>query len=85
MSGTAITSCAAVTVVTTTLFKSSVFYGAQYQSSTAIMTFGIPASTVSTIVTPFWGRVGPLYYTGKATTALTFASIISGGLVTSAA
>lgn len=68
MSGTAVTSCGALALVTTTLFKSSVFYGAQFQSSTGITTTAAGISA-STITVPFWGRVGPLYTTAKAAVA----------------
>ncbi len=81
MTGTAVTSCASAAVVTTTLFKSNIFTGAQYQSTTGTINYA-PAITSSSNIVPFAGLVGPNLYVAKATTALTWATIISGGLIT---
>jgi hypothetical protein len=54
MVGTATTSCVASTIVTTTLFLKSVFYGAQYQSSILTVT-----PTVTALIVPVWGKSGP--------------------------
>lgn len=85
MTGTAITSCAAATVVTTTIYKSNVFYGGQYNSITGIYSDKGNAA-VSTVVMPFYGKVGPGHaYYAKAVAASTFATIITYGWTTSTA
>jgi len=71
MSGTAVTSCTSATVVTTSLFKSNTFYGAQYQSSIGIYN-ALTSITSAAITVPFWGKVGPAYYVAKAAIALTW-------------
>jgi len=60
MSGTAITSCAAATIVTSTLVTSTKFVGAQFQSATGTYTPGA-ATVAATTTLPFFGRVGPGY------------------------
>jgi hypothetical protein len=72
MVGTATTACAVATIVTTTLFTSSKFYGAQYQGSILTITSSKDAATTTSITTtvPVWGVQGPGYYATKTTTAL---------------
>jgi hypothetical protein len=81
MSGTAVTSCASATVVSTILFKSNIFTGAQYQSS--IGSYQAATGTASsTNIIPFYGMVGPALYVAKAATALTWTTITQAGLYT---
>jgi len=44
---------------------------------------GITGITASTTAVPFWGKVGPAWYVAKASTGLTFVTIITSQLVTS--
>jgi hypothetical protein len=48
MSGTAITSCSVGTAVTTTLYKTNIFTGAQYQSVSSILSASSSSGTVTT-------------------------------------
>lgn len=85
MSGTAITSCAAVSVVTSTLFKSNIFTGGQFQNAGIIWSAqgatGGTATAVSTTTIPVWGRVGPGYYTTKTgITAATWSAAGTGSV-----
>jgi hypothetical protein len=56
MVGTATTACAVATIVTTTLFATSKFMGAQYQGSILTVTSSIATGvTAITTAVPVWG------------------------------
>jgi len=91
MSGTAVTSCIMTATIYASLFKSNIFTGAQFQSSSGTWT-GSTALASSINIVPFWGKVGPGMYYAKAATALTFLptpqtapAIATSGLVTASA
>jgi hypothetical protein len=85
MTGTAITSCAAATVVTTTIYKSNVFYGAQYNSISGIYSPAAGAAEVKQAINLF-GKVGPGHaYYAKAVAASTWTTITSSAWTTNAA
>ena len=80
MVGTATTSCVASTMVTTTFFKTNVFYGAQYQSSIIVLT-ACGTTLTSLLTVPVWGKVGPGHYVAKMlTTAAASTTVIGVGL-----
>jgi len=84
MTGTAVTSCAAVTVVTTTFFKTTIFNGAQFQN-TGLVYSAATSISANTISLPVWGKVGPGLYVAKAAAGLTFITITTAGFSTAAA
>jgi len=81
MTGTAVTTCALNTVITTTLFKSNIFTGAQFSNAAGIWSEKA-AVAASTVTLPFWGKVGPGLYVAKITTASTFVTTAVVGLAT---
>jgi len=84
MSGTAVTSCTTVAIVTSTLFKTLIFSGAQFQSSSG--TWNSAAAILASInIIPMWGKVGPLNYYAKTATALTYILPTSTGFATASA
>jgi len=84
MTGTSVSSCAALSVVTTTLLsKANIFGGAQYQSSSGLWSSATALAASTTNIIPFWGRVGPGWYVAKASTALTYTLTTQSGLYTS--
>lgn len=81
MSGTTVTACAAVSIVSTTLLTSNVFTGGRYQSQTVTATLqGSTTIAAATINTSYLGYVGGTgnggTYSKATTTVQAFAAAI---------